>query len=261
MRDVWNIGIIAPIAKERLGYPTQKPLKLMRRIIEACSNEGDLILDPFCGCGTTAHAAEELNRRWLGIDISKFSIGLIKERLVKNFQHRLNTADVEIIGTPHSLAEAQALADKDKFEFEKWICGEIGAHGMFHDPGEKGADGGVDGVIEFGLFEGWETGVEKSYAIVQVKGGHVTADSVRALYATVKRFNARAGIFVCFDRYMRTVENNRIKCTYKDMSGTYPVIQGFSVERLLNNEKPKLPPLVAREGGKMKETSGLFANH
>lgn len=247
--DVWDIPIINPMSNERLGYPTQKPLKLLRRIIKACSNEGGLVLDPFCGCGTTVHAAEELNKRWIGIDVSKFSTGLIKEWLVKNFQHRLDIADIEIIGTPQTLPEAQALADKDKFEFEKWVCGEMGAHGMFHDPGEKGSDGGVDGVIEFGLFEGWEKGVEKSYAIVQVKGGHVTADSVRALYATVKRFNAKAGIFVCFDRYMRTVENNRIKCTYKDMSGTYPVIQGFSVEDVLNNEKPKLPPLIAREGG------------
>ena len=259
--DVWPIGIIAPIGKERLGYPTQKPLKLIKRIVEACSKEGDVVLDPFCGCGTTVHAAEELKRRWIGIDVSKFSTGLIRERLVKNFQDKISIADIEIIGTPSDLVEAQALADKDKFEFEKWVCGEIGAHGMFHDPGEKGADGGVDGVIEFGLFEGWERGVEKSYAIVQVKGGHVTADSVRALYATVKRFNAKAGIFVCFDRYMQTVENSRIKCTYKDMSGTYPVIQGFSVEDLLNNEKPKLPPLVTREGGKMKNTPDLFANH
>ena len=259
--NIWT-DINTPSGEERLGYPTQKPLDLLRRIIKACSSEGDLVLDPFCGCGTTVHAAEELNRRWIGIDISKFSTGLIRERLVKNFQNKeISIADIEMIGTPNSLEEAQILAGKDKFEFEKWVCGEIGAHGMFHDPGEKGADGGVDGVIEFGLFEGWEKGVEKSYAIVQVKGGHVTADSVRALYATVKRFNARAGIFVCFDRYMRTVENNRIKCTYEDMSGTYPVIQGFSVESLLNNEKPKLPPLVAREGGKMKDTSDLFANH
>ena len=259
--NIWT-DINVPAGEERLGYPTQKPLDLLRRIIKACSNEGGLILDPFCGCGTTVHAAEELNRRWIGIDISKFSTGLIRERVVNHFQNKgLSIADIEIVGTPTSLEEAQALAERDKFEFEKWVCGEIGAHGMFREPGERGADGGVDGVIDFGLFEGWEKGVEKSYAIVQVKGGKVTADSVRALYATVKRFNAQAGIFVCFDRHMRTVENNRVKCTYKDVTGTYPVIQGFSIESLLNNEKPELPPLVAREGGKMKETSGLFANH
>ena len=261
LENWWVIRIAARSKKEYLGYPTQKPLDLLRRIIKACSNEGDLVLDPFCGCGTTIHVAEELKRKWIGIDISKFSTGLVRERLVNNFQHRIDSTDIEIRGTPHDLSEAQALADKDKFEFEKWVCGEIGAHGMFHDPGERGSDGGVDGVIEFGLFENWGKSVEKSYAIVQVKGGHVTADSVRALYTTVKRFNAKAGIFVCFDKYMRTVENNRVKCTYKDMQGIYPVIQGFSVERLLNGEKPELPPLIAKEGGKMKDTSSLFADH
>ena len=148
MRAVWDIGVIAPIAKERLGYPTQKPLALLERIIKASSDEDDLILDPFAGCGTTLHAAEQLGRRWIGVDISTFAAGLVRGRILNNFEG-LTTDDVLVRGLPLNIADAEALAGRDKFEFEKWVCGSIGAEGMFHSPGTKGADGGVDGVLKF----------------------------------------------------------------------------------------------------------------
>lgn len=238
-----DIQPIAPSSKQRLGYPTQKPIELLERIIAVSSQEGDLVLDPFCGCGTTVHAAEKLKRRWIGIDISSFAAGLIRERLLNNLTH-LKAQDVTSYGMPYDLASAKELAKRDKFEFEKWVCGEIGAHGMFHDPGDKGPDGGVDGVVEFFLFEDLEGKAKKDYAIIQVKGGKVTPDSVKALYATVKKYKAKAGIFVCFEEYMKTVENNLVSETYKDLIGIDPVIQGFSIEQLLNHEKPNLPPLV-----------------
>ena len=250
--DVLDSIMIKSFSTEKLGYPTQKPLALLERIIRASSNEGDLVLDPFCGCGTTVHAAEALKRNWIGIDISSFAIGLVRERLVNNIP-KLTLEDITSHGIPYDVAAAEALAKKDKFEFEKWVCGVIGAHGMFHDPGDKGPDGGVDGIIEFGLFTGLEEKVRKTYAIVQVKGGRVTADSVRALYATVERYDAAAGIFVCFEKHMKTVENNRIKKTFEDGTGKYPVIQGFSIEQLLNNEKPKLPPLKFRKDARLKK--------
>lgn len=246
-----DIQPIAPSSKQRLGYPTQKPIELLQRIIEVSSKEGDLVLDPFCGCGTTVHAAEALKRNWIGIDISNFSAGLIRERLRRYFP-ALSCDDIETHGTPFDMASAKALAEKDKFEFEKWVCGAIGAHGMFHDPGDKGPDGGVDGVIEFGLFKGLERKVGKAYAIVQVKGGKVTPDAVRALGDTVRRFGAAAGILVCFSEYIRTVENNRNKEKFEDLTGTYQVIQGFTIEQLLNDERPKLPPLTFRKDAKMK---------
>ena len=260
IEDTWNCSagdildsiMIKSFSTEKLGYPTQKPLALLSRIIRASSKKGDLVLDPFCGCGTTVHAAEALERNWIGIDISSFAAGLVRERLVSNKNLGVGYDDIKTHGTPFDLASAEELAKRDKFEFEKWVCGQIGAHGMFHDPGEKGPDGGVDGVIEFGLFRGLEKSVGKSYAIVQVKGGRVTVDSVKALYATVKRYNASAGILVCFNEYMRTVENNRNRDTYQDASGEYPVIQGFSVEQLLDNKRPKLPPLVLRKNARMK---------
>ena len=146
--DVWDIPSINNMAKERLGYPTQKPLDLLLRIVEASSRKGDFVLDPFCGCGTAVHAAEKLGRNWAGIDISTFATGLIRERVVRNFEE-IDLDDVEIIGNPLTVADAMNLAKRDKFEFEKWVCGQVGAEGLFHNPGDRGADGGVDGVLKF----------------------------------------------------------------------------------------------------------------
>ena len=240
MLDVWgDIPSLNNMAKERLGYPTQKPLELLERIIQASSRPGDLVLDPFCGCGTTVHAAESLGRQWIGIDISRFSAGLVRERLINNVP-TLAPDDIEILGVPTTIEEARALAANDKFEFEKWVCGEIGAHGMYHNPGDKGADAGVDGVIEFYPFRMGQA-PQKELAIVQVKGGNVTPDSVRALYATVDQFNATAGIFVCFADQMATVENNRSSRMFSDDAGDYPVIQGYSIEDLLERKPLNLP--------------------
>lgn len=254
--DWWDN--ITPVRKkggsqrsESLGYPTQKPLALLDRIIQTSTHEGDVVLDPFCGCGTTLHSAERLGRKWIGIDISVFAAGLVRERILNNFPN-LKPGEVDVSGTPYDLASAKDLAKKDPFEFEKWVCGAIGAHGMFNNPGDKGADKGVDGVIEFMKFEGLDRKPKKSIAIVQVKSGKVTPDSVKALMQTVKNFGATAGVFVCFEEFMRTVENNRDRGTYEDLTGVYPIIQGLSIERLLRNEKPKLPPLQIRKDGSVR---------
>ena len=237
--DWWQIQPIAPSAKERLGYPTQKPLSLLERIIKASSHKDGLVLDPFCGCGTTAHAAENLARRWVGIDISRFSTELIRERVVGNFAN-LNKADVVIHGTPRTLEDVRALAAEDKFEFEKWVCGRIGAEGMYHAPGTRGADGGVDGVLKFfPFYEGKKMRAE--YAIVQVKGGKVTADAVRALRERVDRFGVTAGVIVCFESQVRTVKNQRSLDMFEDDIGKYPVIQGYSIEDMLSNKPLDLP--------------------
>lgn len=251
LADWWNdIRILGgPKNKERLNYPTQKPLALLERIIKASSNLGDIVLDPFCGCGTTSHAAESLERKWVGIDISPFSTELVRERIVGNFRH-LNKDDIRIIGVPETIRSAQALADRDKFEFEKWVCGAIGAHGMYHNPGDKGADGGVDGVMEIDVVRNAK--VQREYAIVQVKGGNVTPDSVKALSETVRRLEAVAGIMVCFENQMGTVNNQRSQETWSDDYETYPVIQGYSVEALLDDRPLQLPRRYGnRRGGKI----------
>ena len=260
LQDVWtDIGPIAAQASERLGYPTQKPMALLERIIEASTADDALVLDPFCGCGTAVHAAEKLGRRWVGIDVSAFSVGLVRGRILDNFS-QLTTDDVLVRGIPVNAADAEALAKRDKFEFEKWVCGAIGAEGMFHDPGTPGADGGVDGVLPIVPVR-WGEKPKREYAIVQVKGRRVTAESVKALYATVHRYQATAGVLVCFERYMGTVERQRDKAIFSDSMGDYPVIQGFSVEDLLAakplNLPARLPINQGWKGGRRNDQAAL----
>ncbi len=263
LQDVWtDIGPIPAQASERLGYPTQKPIALLERIITASCPEGGLILDPFCGCGTAVHAAERVGQRWIGIDLSAFAVGLIRNRIQNNFPD-LTTDDVLVRGVPSSIAEAENLALRDKLEFEKWVCGAIGAEGLFHDPGTPGADGGVDGVLPF-VPTRWGKLPKPEYAIVQVKGGHVTAEAVKALETTVRRFKVTAGVLVCFNRYRQTVENQRGRAVFSDDLGEYPVIQGYSVEDLLNHKRLNLPPHrgVAkriRQGGRTNLQPELLA--
>ena len=246
MKDWWDdIKVLGgPYNKERLGYPTQKPISLLRRIIQASSNEGDIVLDPFCGCGTTLYVAEEQNRQWIGVDISQFSAGLVRNRIINNFGY-LNRGKIPIIGCPLTVVEARELARVDRFEFEKWACGEVGAEGLFHAPGERGADGGVDGVIPFYYSEKLGDGKppEKTFAVVQVKSGNVTVDSVKALSTTVRQCGAKCGVMICFEKHMQTVENNREKKRLRDITGPFEFIQGFSVERLVKGELPNIPAL------------------
>lgn len=247
---VWSdIQQVYRYRKERLGYPTQKPLALLERIIKASSNPNDIVLDTFCGCGTTIHAAEKLGRQWIGIDISRFSTELMRERILDNFSHQVQSADIKTFGLPDSVDEARSLAREDPFEFEKWVCGRIGANGMGirKKPGGRGADGGIDGVIELALIDGRK--VKKAYAIVQVKGGNVTPDSVKALSETIRRLDAAAGIMVCFEDQLGTVKNQRDREVWSDDAGTYPRIQGYSVKDLLQDKRLKLPSRYGRKRG------------
>ena len=254
IEDTWNCSegdkldsiMIKSFSREKLGYPTQKSLALLERIIKASTNLGDLVLDPFCGCGTTVHAAEALGRRWIGIDIARFSTGLVKNRLLSNFKEKLQPNDIKTYGIPETVAEARELVAENPFEFEKWACGHVGAGGMFQNkqPGEKGADQGVDGALIF-----WPAMPDEKpkahLAIIQVKGGKVTSDNVRALKTTVDNFNATAGILVCFRDQMATVENNRSMETFSDVANKkYPVIQGLSVEDMLQGDSPNLPNIM-----------------
>src|SRR5262249_18736484 len=140
--SVWtDIPAINAVAQERLGYPTQKPLALLERIINASSKEGDIVLDPFCGCGTTVHAAQKLNRQWIGIDITHLAISLIRKRLHDAF----GPIPINVVGVPKDLDAARALAEQDKYQFQWWAVSLVDA--VPYGGKKKGADSGIDGYI------------------------------------------------------------------------------------------------------------------
>lgn len=250
--DVFVLPSLNAMAKERLGYPTQKPLGLLAWLVESACPKNGLVLDPFCGCGTTLHAAEDLERNWIGCDISAFAAGLVRNRLQENFT-MLTRDDITLVGSPLNVRDALDLAKRDKFEFEKWACGEIGAQGMYHAPGTPGSDSGVDGIIPFYHSKALGKTPEQAYAIVQVKGGKVSPDNVKALSTTVRQHQqagveAKCGVFVCFDQYMNTVSNNMEKVTISDWAGDFPFIQPLSVEDMISGKRPILPGRLPQSG-------------
>ena len=174
-----------------LGYGTQKPEALLERILKASSSEGDLVLDPFCGCGTTVQVAQRLNRRWIGIDITHLAIGLIKKRLSDAFGPEIKST-YDVIGEPTDLAGAGQLAAEDKYQFQWWALGQVGAR-----PAEqkKGADRGIDGRL---YFHDDESGQSKQI-IFSVKAGGVSVPQVRDLIGVLTREKAEIGVFLCFE--------------------------------------------------------------
>lgn len=163
MRDVWNIGVIAPTAKERLGYPTQKPLALLEPIIKASSNEGDIIFDPFCGCGTTLEAAHRLNRQWIGIDIAIHAVKRVSAIRLQERCGLIEGQDYEITGVPRNIEGAKDLWKRDKYQFQKWAVESVDGFVT----ARKSRDGGVDGRLYFPDGEGNDLKAMK----LEVKGG------------------------------------------------------------------------------------------
>ena len=189
IQDIWTeIFDVNAVAKERLGYPTQKPEALLERIIRASSNEGDVVLDPFCGCGTTITVAERLKRRWLGIDITHLAITLIKKRLHDTFGEEL--APYEVVGEPADVMGAAALAEVNRHQFEWWALGRIDAAPA--QDKKKGADRGIDGVL---YFQEKDDGPYHKI-IVQVKSGAVNAAQVRDLQGVLDTEKAAMGCLI-----------------------------------------------------------------
>ncbi len=242
MHDVWeDINFIPPTAKERLGYATQKPEALLERIIKASSKEGDWVLDPFCGCGTTVAVAERLNRNWIGIDITNLAINLIKHRL----RYHFNGIRIYIDGLPRDLSGAKALAKQNPFEFEYWVLDMINAVPSHSKSKEnmRGADKGIDGVIK--LYLGRTNGDDKvGDALVQVKGGKVQRSDIATLKGDVEREKAYAGVFITLEEpspqmKQEAVMSGEFKDEYSHKE--YPKIQIITVKELLLNRKPDLP--------------------
>ena len=243
--DILRVG---NTAQERLGYPTQKPVALLERILAASSNSGDIILDPFCGCGTTVHAAEKLNRQWIGIDVTHLAIGLIETRLYDAFE---GEAEFRVHGVPQDIAGAQDFFDRDdrtKKEFEKWAVRLIKAYSQ--SGGKKGADGGIDGIFRFGR--------EKQHkAIVSVKGGkNLGVGMIRDLDAVVTEQKAQIGIFLTLHAPTRPMVD------WAKGAGTYevecfdpvPRIQIVTIEGALK-DGPRAVNTPLRHGSPFKKAA------
>ncbi len=235
MSDVWELPIIAPSSAERLGYPTQKPLALLERIINASSNEGDVVLDPFCGCGTAVHAAQKLKRLWIGIDITHLAVSLIEKRLKDAFKG----IQFDIHGTPKDIDGARDLAIRDKYQFQWWACSLVNAQP--YQGKKKGADGGIDGLI---YFQDDKNGHKK--IIVSVKGGeNISVAMVRDLAHVVSREKAEIGIFVTLAAPTKPMTTEAIKEGYytsPTTNGNFPKIQILTIEGLLNGAERALYP-------------------
>lgn len=188
--DWWPIAI-APRGKEYLGYPTQKPLKLLERVVAAASNPGDLVLDPFCGCGTTIDAAQLLGRRWIGIDITHLSIGLIKHRLTR-FGTDIGST-YKTVGEPTTVDDARVLAAEDPWQFQAWALGLVGARNA--TSAKKGGDGGIDGRLYFHD----SADMADKQIVFSVKTTSLTLGSVRDLRGVIDREHAEIGVLLSLD--------------------------------------------------------------
>jgi len=219
---------------EDLGYPTQKPEELLERIIKASSNEGDIVLDPFCGCGTAIAAAQKLNRRWIGIDITHLAIGLIKRRMADQFGDELN---YDVYGEPTTIEGAQQLADTDKFQFEWWALGLVGARPA--DP-KKGADRGIDGRL---YFHDDESGKTKQ-VIISVKGGHTGVSHIRDLVGVLDRENAQIGVLLTLQEPTQPMRSEAASAGFYDsLWGKHPRVQILTIEELLDGHQIDMPPI------------------
>lgn len=240
--DWWtDLQAINPAAKERLGYPTQKPIALLERIIQASSNEDSIVLDPFCGCGTTIDAAEKLNRRWIGIDITHIAINLIKYRL-RNRHHLEENIDYKVIGEPKDLSSSKVLANQDRYQFEWWALGLIQAK-PYQDK-KRGADTGIDGIS---YFQDDIKATDLKSIIVQVKSGKVSVKDIRELNTVVDNKKGVIGVLITLQpptKPMITESASKGFYNYKITNKNYSKIQILTIEELLNGKKIDCPPTI-----------------
>ena len=244
LQDLWtDIGPVGAQADERLGYPTQKPEALLERIIQASSNEGDVVLDPFCGCGTAVAVAERLGRRWTGIDVTHLAISLMKSRLHDTFGTQLSEYDV--VGVPQDIESARALALESehdgRYQFEYWALGLVDAR-PGHDR-RRGADAGVDGYINF--FDD-ESGKAKT-VLVQVKSGHVQRNIIATLKGDMEREQAEMGLLVTLEPPTGPMVQEAAAAGFyvpeHFPDRQYPRVQIATIEELLNGNGPDVPRL------------------
>lgn len=249
--NLWDdIPPVNSQAQERLGYPTQKPLALLERIISASSNEGDVVLDPFCGCGTAVHAAQKLGRQWLGIDVTHLAISLIEKRMKDAFPGAAFTVE----GRPQDLGAALDLAERDKYQFQWWAVSLVDA--LPFGGKKKGADGGIDGLIYFK-----PDGKRTEKAIVSVKGGkNVDVKMIRDLHSAMEREKAPFGVFICTGLPTKPMEREAASVGQwqNEYTGrSHPRLQILTLAELFKGKRPDIPWVDASvmKSAKREDTS------
>ena len=232
--DVWDIPILNSAAKERMGCPTQKPIALLERIIKASSNEGDIVLDPFCGCGTAIHAAQNLGRRWIGIDICVNACKVIENRIRGHFDSLWDT--VEFRGLPKTLDDARFMAGDAPFQFERWAASLV--DGMEANKKQHG-DHGIDGWGRLPIRKGQFVDM-----VSQVKGGHTNPGHVQAFNGARQQAKADLGIFTCFED--RVTNGMRDAAVHTGKFMNTQVVQIYTVDDYFEGRRPLMPvPVVA----------------
>ena len=255
--DFWgDIRSMEVLRSERMDYPTQKPEELLERIITASSNEGDTILDPFCGCGTTISVAQRLERRWIGIDITFLATNLIKHRLQDAYG---NDVDYKVIGEPVSLSEAQTLAKEDPYQFQWWALGLVGARPADE---KKGADKGIDGRLFF--HDDPNNGTKQ--IIFSVKAGKTSVPHIRDLRGVVEREDAEIGVLICMQEPTKPMKAEAAGAGFYESPYTgekHPQLQILTIEELLAGKRVDYPPAAQvnktfKKAGKVEKGASRF---
>lgn len=242
-QDVWfDIFPINSQAQERLGYPTQKPEALLERIIKASSSEGDVVLDPFCGCGTAISVAQRLKRRWIGIDVTHLAIGLIKKRLSDAFGEQIK-GTYEVIGEPTDVAGAAQLAKDNPFQFQAWALSLVNARPTGSGEAKRGPDRGIDGRL---YFHDDKSGQSKQI-VLSVKSGHVSSPFIRDLRGVIEREKAEIGALITMEEPTRDMKREAAEAGfYKSaaLGKDYPRLQILTIEQLLSGHELQFPRLL-----------------
>lgn len=262
LANLWDdIPPISAQSAERMGYPTQKPIALLERIINASSNPGDVVLDPFCGCGTAVAAAQKLDRQWIGIDITHLAIGLIKRRMEDAFG---DSIDYVVIGEPTTVDGARTLAEQDKYQFQWWALGLVGARPADQ---KKGADRGIDGRL---YFHDDNSGKTKQ-VVLSVKGGqHVNVSHIRDLIGVLEREKAEIGVYISLEEATKPMRAEAAQAGFyhsDTWNKDYPKVQILTIAELLDGRQIEMPPIkqvnqtfrrAKREKGKSADQLGLL---
>ncbi len=244
----YDVEWLGPTDPERTGYQTQKPLGLLQRmILSSCPDDG-FVLDPFCGCGTAVIVAEDLKRKWIGIDITHLAIALIKYRLSDSFGLK-EKRDYAVIGEPTAPAEAEALAKEDRDEFQKWAVGLVPRAFPFQD--KKGADTGIDGILRFR-----DDTAEPKKNVIQVKSGGITLSVIRDFAHVIERDKATLGLFITLERPTKLMRLEADKVGFYTTplgNRKIPRFQIRTIEELLDGKTFDIPQTAELTGIKIAD--------